>query len=76
MGLSSTFLVGDVHLINRPAVPRRYEQGGNVGRLEELLDVGQGLGLPRGPLQGALLAGNAGTLREAVLERDAAAKQR
>lgn len=55
---------------------KTYEQGGNVGRLEELLDVGQGLGLPRGPLQGALLAGNAGTLREAVLERDAAAKQR
>ncbi len=47
-----------------------------MGRLEELLDVGQGLGLPRGPLQGALLTGDAGTLRQAVLERDAAAKQR
>lgn len=53
----------------------RYEEGANISLLGELLDIGEALGMQRHELRRELTRSDS-QVRAAVMERDAAAKQR
>ncbi|PNW78108.1 hypothetical protein CHLRE_10g464500v5 [Chlamydomonas reinhardtii] len=54
---------------------RTYEEGANISLLGELLDIGEALGMQRHELRRELTRSDS-QVRAAVMERDAAAKQR
>ncbi|GLC36469.1 hypothetical protein PLESTB_000151600 [Pleodorina starrii] len=79
LALELMALAGDMGLAeqaNDLLFARTYEQGGNVSLLDELLDIGESLGMKRGEVARELMRSDGSSLRAQVLERDAAAKRR
>ncbi|GIL61431.1 hypothetical protein Vafri_15879 [Volvox africanus] len=80
LALELLALAADLGLADRASdllFSKTYEQGGNVSLLDELLEIGESLGISsREELSRELVRTDGGSLRVRVLEQDAAAKRR
>ncbi|GLI63782.1 hypothetical protein VaNZ11_006863 [Volvox africanus] len=80
LALELLALAADLGLADRASdllFSRTYELGGNVSLLDELLEIGESLGISsREELSRELVRTDGGSLRVRVLEQDAAAKRR